>query len=283
MRSFLRRAAGVSVTGYQLKSLFLCYGPPDTGKSTFLNALRECLGDYGAATRTDAFLRKRFEGTNTPELAKLPGKRIVTAVETNPGRSFDPTTVKSWTGGDLIQATAKYGHPFEFEPRGSVWISSNDRPSIDHDDEGMWRRLLLAPFEDPIPRDQQDEPRAAALWRDPANRAAVLAWAVRGWLEVQANGTGLDPPEAAREGLEAWREAEDPISAFLRARTRRRRGAWVTTDDLYHSYLFWARDEWNDPSRWARTPSPRASRGEGSGAIASGSTRSRGVSGRTSS
>ena len=59
---------------------------------------------------------------------------------------------------------------------------------------------------------------------------------------MQKNGTGLDPPEAARKGLEAWREESNPVADFLKERTHDDPEAWTATADLHRMYLLWNDD-----------------------------------------
>jgi phage/plasmid-associated DNA primase len=87
------------------------------GKSTFLETLRELLGEgeYAKASQPDLLLSKK-QDRHPVELADLRGMRLVTTVEAGESRAWDEVRVKWLTGGDTISARLMYGNPFSFTP-----------------------------------------------------------------------------------------------------------------------------------------------------------------------
>ena len=68
-------------------------------------------------------------------------------------------------------------------PQCTVWLAANHRPLVRDDDEAIWRRILVIPFEAQIPADERD-PKVKERLTDPSDCGpAVLAWLVRGCLE----------------------------------------------------------------------------------------------------
>jgi putative DNA primase/helicase len=103
---FIQRAMGYTACGSMAEEVFfLLHGTGANGKSKFLSALRAALGDYAGET---SFLTceaaKRKSGEATPDLAELPGKRLVTASEGTDGVRQDERRVKVLTGRDPIKA-----------------------------------------------------------------------------------------------------------------------------------------------------------------------------------
>lgn len=89
---------------------------------------------------------RRRGGAPTPDLAKLPGTRLVTAAEPNAGDTLSEKIVKTITGGEKLAVRHLYRDVFEMEPTFKLVISCNQRPAIRGQDKGIWRRVLLVPF-----------------------------------------------------------------------------------------------------------------------------------------
>ncbi len=105
---FLQRAIGWSLTGdVREQKLFFLFGKGANGKSTFLNIIREMLGDYAQQAAPELLLKKT--GSSHPtEIADLQGSRFVVAVEIDEGRHFAEALIKQLTGGDKIKARRLY-------------------------------------------------------------------------------------------------------------------------------------------------------------------------------
>jgi putative DNA primase/helicase len=241
VRSFFQRAVGYTLTGdMTAHAFFFVYGPTASGKSTAMGAIKEMLGDYAATTSTEAFLSKHFSGGgNTPELAKLPGVRMVLMSELPPNKSFNAPLIKQWTGGDELQATAKYQDPFEFKPKGKLWFTANDRPHVAVEDEAFWRRTYLIPFDVTIPKDEQN-PKLKLQLEEPEARSAILAWAYEGLVAFQDQG--LNPPEAVLAAVEDYQEEVDPVGDFIEERCIFADELVTTKTELYASYCEYAKD-----------------------------------------
>lgn len=98
LSGWVQRALGYSLTGdMREQAFFLCYGSGANGKSTFLEAVRGVVGDYGAPLKADALMDAAFRGNGAdPELAALVGARYVTAQEPHErGRPTQPTSADS--------------------------------------------------------------------------------------------------------------------------------------------------------------------------------------------
>ena len=82
-RDWLQKAVGASLVGRYQESLFFCHGDGANGKSTFLRALRDALGDY-AMEAPGGFLQDRRGDRSAGDLAALAqirGARLVTTSE----------------------------------------------------------------------------------------------------------------------------------------------------------------------------------------------------------
>src|SRR5262249_51607079 len=86
--AFLKRVTGYALTGLiREHALFFLYGTGANGKSTFLNVLTGCVGDYHRTAAIETFTASAADRHPT-DLAGLRGARAVTAVETEEGRRW---------------------------------------------------------------------------------------------------------------------------------------------------------------------------------------------------
>lgn len=250
LMGFLQRAAGYSLTGQTTEEvLFFVHGPGAAGKSTFVEALRSMLGDYGATLNFEVLLAKSGgdggRGPN-PELVKLTGVRFAASIEVDEGKKLAEGIVKSLTGGDTVSARAMYARrSIEFKPQFKLWLVANDAPRVRENDDALWRRILRCPFEQIVPAAKRDKTLKERL-RDPRiGGAAVLAWAVQGCLMWQKGG--LCVPEAVRASTEELRQEMDPLTGFLAERCQFSETAYTSNSELRQNYESWCRENGHHP------------------------------------
>lgn len=208
--AFLQRVAGYSLTGStEAHALFFLYGTGSNGKSTFINALIGCMGDYHRTAAIETFTASSSERHPT-DMAGLRGARLVTAVETEEGRRWAESKVKALTGGDTIAARFMRQDYFEFVPTFKLLIAGNHKPGLRSVDEAIRRRFNLIPFTVTIPESERDEglpDKLRAEW------PSILGWMIQGCLDWQRRG--LDPPSAVIDATAAYLEAEDALAAWI--------------------------------------------------------------------
>lgn len=226
--SFVQRFVGYCLTGDTREHvLTVLHGSGCNGKSTFIAILKRLLGDHAATAAFDTFMRQRDHGPRN-DLARLHHARLVTAAESGEGRRLDEATVKEITGGDTIAARFLYREHFEFVPEFKLMLVTNHRPKVDGDDDAIWRRLRLLPFEQSF-EGREDRGLAAKL---DAELHGILAWAVRGCLDWQQHGLG-DAAAVTRATAE-YRQDEDTLGAFLDERCLM--AGDIATTDLREAY-----------------------------------------------
>ena len=116
-------------------------------------------GDYGETVPIETFLdhgKARGAGQATPDLAILPGVRMLRTSEPEKGAKLAEAMVKLVTGGEPIQARHLNRDFFKFYPQFKLTMSGNYRPTISGTDEGIWRRVRLVPFGVTIPKEERD-------------------------------------------------------------------------------------------------------------------------------
>jgi len=230
MVEFLQRATGYSLTGStREQKLFLLLGDGANGKSIFLNLLSALLGDYAAASSFDCFDADQ-RNTVGNDLAVLKGKRLVTVIESDADRRLSEARVKAVTGGDAISCRFLYGEPFNYRPTWKLWLATNSKPVIKGTDNGIWRRILLIPFEQSFAgREDKNLDRTLR-----AELPGILNWALEGlrsWHEQ-----GLNPPAKITEATNEYRSESDIFGQWLDLKTLKAPRAETPAMDLFRSY-----------------------------------------------
>jgi putative DNA primase/helicase len=242
-RRFLQLAAGYSLTGSTIEhKFFYLYGRPATGKSTFVSAFMQVLGEYARVADTSTFTRSssgRGAGAASEDLARLAGARLVVTQEVEEGERFASALVSQYTGGDPVSARFLHGSTFEFRPKFKLWIAANHRAKVSGSRSGIWRRMMVIPMDEVVPVSERD-PALAMKLREPEAQSAILAWAVEGavaWI----NGEDLLPPKEVEEEGQAYQSDSDHVLTFVEE--------WVsrTEDDqdrvpkrtMFEMYLAW--------------------------------------------
>lgn len=237
--AFLQRAVGYTLTGDTSEQcLFFLYGSGSNGKTTFLDVLRDLIGEYAAMADFTTFLEKKGDGPRN-DIARLYGARAVTSSEVGEGKRLNESLVKTLTGGDIIAARYLYAETFEFRPAFKLWLAANHRPIIRGTDYAIWRRIRLIPFTVQIPEAERID-RDVLLAQLRAELPGIFAWAVAGCLLWQQQGLGA--PVAVTEATERYRRESDTLGAFIEDCCEIGADYLEPATELYIAYKKWAED-----------------------------------------
>jgi len=241
LAEYLQRVAGYSLTGETSEEILLfLLGPPLTGKTTFLEAMKSVMGDYAGTADFETFLKRNQPQTARNDLARLKGVRLVTASEAPASRAFDEATIKQITGGDTITTRFLYGEYFEYRPQFTIWLAANHQPTVRDNDPAMWRRLKVVPFENSVSADARDSKMKHHL-TDPVEAGpAVLAWMVCGALKWQKSG--LREPSVVTQATSQYRSTMETFSEFVEECCVEGPEHWVQSDLLFEEHERWSRE-----------------------------------------
>jgi P4 family phage/plasmid primase-like protien len=230
--SFLQRAVGYALTGdIREQCFFILHGCGANGKSVFVKTTGTLLGDYAQAASFETFLSKKQGNVANNDIARMQGKRFISAVEAEEGRRLAENVIKQVTGGDVVAARFLYAEYFEFIPQFKIFLATNHKPKINCNDPAIWRRVKLIPFAVRIPEVEQIQDLDEQLKDE---LPGIINWALSGSLDWQR--AGLQAPEEVVNATREYRNEMDTVNEFLEECCTRLQSLRVKPTDLYDAY-----------------------------------------------
>lgn len=237
---------GYVLTGETSEQCFFYYhGCGRNGKSTEINLMHNLMGSYAKSVPSSILMVKNAYGNQgpTPEIARLSGARLVTANETEDGARLAEAQIKAMTGQDVLTARVLHGEPFDFKPKFKLFISGNHKPVVRGEDDGIWRRIKVIPFNTQIPETSIDPDLFKKLL---AEKSGILNWMIAGCLAWQKNRKLTEPPLIKAEVIQ-YRNDQDIMGAWLAERCTFDQTKQCATRDLYMDYSNWVKEAGSAP------------------------------------
>ena len=234
---FLQQWCGYCLTGdISEHALLFIYGPGGNGKGVFLNTVAKIFDAYHKTAPMETFTASNSD-RHTTDLAGLHGARHVGVSETEEGKAWAESKIKSVTGGDPVSARFMRQDFFEYEPQYKLTIIGNHKPRLRNVDDAARRRLNIVPFiHKPAKVDPYLGDKLKAEW------PAILRWAIDGCLDWQKNR--LVRPKVVTDATAEYFEDQDSFAQWLEECCDVEIGnryKTATSDDLFASWSGYAR------------------------------------------
>jgi P4 family phage/plasmid primase-like protien len=195
-----------------IEAMMIAYGDGGNGKSTFGNAVLRTIGSYGGTISADA-LTVGCKRNVKPELAETKGKRLLIAAELEEGMRLNTSMVKQLCSTDEIAAEKKYKDPFHFTPSHTVLLYTNHLPRVGAMDEGIWRRLIVIPFNAKISVKKDVKNYADYLVENAGEY--ILKWLIEGAEKIIKNDFKLKLPKAVEDAINIYKRDNDWLAHFF--------------------------------------------------------------------
>lgn len=213
LMDYVQQIVGLSAIGkVYVEALVIAYGEGSNGKSTFWNTIARVLGTYSGTISADA-LTVGCKRNVKPEMAELKGKRLVIAAELEEGMRLNTSIVKQLCSTDEVTAEKKYKDPFKYVPTHTLVLYTNHLPRVGANDDGIWRRLIVIPFNAKITGSGDKKNYADFLYENAGG--AVLSWIIEGAEKAIKNKYKLKVPKIVEYAINKYRENNDWLSAFI--------------------------------------------------------------------
>ena len=221
---YVQMICGLAAIGkVYVEALIIAYGDGRNGKSTFWNAVSRVLGLYSGNISADT-LTVGCRRNIKPEMAEVKGKRLLIAAEMQEGSRLNDSTVKQLCSTDDVFAEKKYKDPFSFKPCHTLVLYTNHLPRVSASDDGIWRRLIVIPFNAKI-TGKSDIKNYGEYLFDNAGES-ILAWVIEG----------------AKKAIDEYRSQNDWFGHFLSDRCEVDDSYRESSSALYQAYRNYSMD-----------------------------------------
>lgn len=210
---YVQQTVGVCAIGNVYREeMVISYGAGSNGKSTFWNSIAGALGSYSGNISADT-LTVGCKRNVKPELAEAKGKRLLIAAELEEGMRLNTSTVKQLCSTDEIFAEKKYKDPFSFKPSHTLVLYTNHLPKVGAMDDGIWRRLIVIPFNAKIEGKSDVKNYSEHLLA--VSGPYIMKWIIEGAKKAIENGFHLEKPKVVRDAINKYKSDNDWLSHFF--------------------------------------------------------------------
>lgn len=243
--AFVQRLLGSAISGEVIEHCISIFWGENgrNGKGTLLEIIKAVLGPLASPIQVEMLLKQKYSKSSSaasPDILHLKGKRIVWASESEKDKHLNVSTIKLVTGGDSLIARGLYEKTYtEFTPTHSIFLITNHRPHIPANENALWKRIFLIPFElsfvdnPKFPYERKKDPHLKEkLLKE---KSGILAWLLRGYHQYQREG--LNPPEIVFQQIDQYKEDEDTIHGFIKECCEIKEDSIASSTDLYKAYI----------------------------------------------
>jgi P4 family phage/plasmid primase-like protien len=186
-------------------------GPGANGKSTIMKVWRELLGPDNVSHVPLEELESEFR------LMQMDGKLANMAADMNYVGRVAEGRLKELVSGDAIQVNRKHKAPITMVPTAKLIFACNQLPQFADRSDGIWRRLIVIPFQQQFAGEEIDRDRACRLREE---RPGIFNWALEGARRLNRQGDFTRCRVCARLA-QHHRRNSDPFRLFVAERTQR--------------------------------------------------------------
>jgi len=237
---YVQQICGLAAVGQVfLEALIIAYGSGRNGKSTFWNSIARVLGLYSGNISADT-LTVGCRRNVKPEMAETKGKRLLIAAEMQEGARLNDSTVKQLCSTDDIFAEKKYKDPFSFTPCHTLVLYTNHLPRVSASDDGIWRRLIVIPFNAKIEGRSDIKNFGDYLYNNAGE--SILAWIIEGAKKVIDANYKVKLPKCVETAIAEYRNQNDWFTHFLEDKCEVDPTYREGSNNLYQAYRNYCQD-----------------------------------------
>ena len=213
----------------RLERFFILQGKGSNGKSTLLDVLVLLLGENNTTALSldqisDPRMRYELYGKTANICSDLPEMDRV-----------EEGLIKRITSGEPVVCDRKYKDPIKFTPRCKLIFSTNPLPRFQDISLGIWRRMIIVPFEYIVPPSQIDPDLGKKFLEE---LPGIFVWALHGTSKLVRDRRFVES-KRCDEANRQYKLSCFPVFTFLDECTRP--DGEVAAKDVWMIYRKWCR------------------------------------------
>jgi P4 family phage/plasmid primase-like protien len=238
--AILQEWAGYLLTSTNDLQRFLCIeGEGGNGKTVYFAGIEAMLGcDNVSHIPIESFGRQFDLGTTIGKAANICGD--VSELD-----QVAEGALKQFTGGDPMFFDRKGIEGISARPTAKLMCAWNNRPRFRDRSSGIWRRILLVPFNYTIKRHERVTGMdTRAYWVRSGEIPGILNWAIEGLFRLRSQGDFTES-EICNQAMMDFRSESNPASEFLSDHIEKlKNGEYakiLLSHEIYETYEAWSR------------------------------------------
>ncbi|MCB9855387.1 MAG: hypothetical protein H6818_06825 [Phycisphaerales bacterium] len=213
-----------------MQKFLLLVGDGANGKSVVTEVATAVIGPHNvSAVGLDRFDDRFALAGTIGKLANIVNE--ITAV-----RGVAEDVLKAVVSGERIRVESKYSQPIDAKPTIRLLFATNELPKFTDRSEGVWRRMMVIPFDVTIPPGRQNPNLARDIIEQ--ERPGVFNWMLGGLTRLRHRGH-FQIPAASQEIVKDQKRDANPAAEFLDQYVVRDAASSVAVAILYERYRHW--------------------------------------------
>lgn len=238
----------IFTNGLKLEKVAILYGSGANGKSVFFDIIKALIGRDNICTYSLQSLTK----VDSYERANLSNKLLNYATEIN--GKLEASVFKQLASGEPVEARQIYGSPFIMENYAKLMFNCNELPKEVENTDAFFRRFIIFPFTQSIPKQEQDPELSAKIVHQ--ELSGVFNWMLDG-LRRLLRQKRFSESGQIDEQVKNFRRESDSVAMFLDEEAYRPDlDHFVLLKALYQEYKAYCNDNGYSPCS-AKTLSKR--------------------------
>lgn len=228
VRKYMKRHLAQCLNGVGNQKFHILTGAGSNGKSMLICLLETALGDYACKVPISLLTQQRNKASSaSPEVIRLKGRRFVSMQEPDEAVPLNTGLMKELTSSEKILARDLYSgskQMIEFELQCKIHLACNEKPKINTNDGGTWRRFCVINFLTKFvanPQKENEQKMDPSIERKVKSEEwgrCFLAYLIHLYKKYQ--GMELVPPPEVLEYTNEYREENNAIQKFINECTR---------------------------------------------------------------
>ena len=258
-RYFLEYTAKLLKAGNFSKTFVVMTGVGDNGKSIIIDLLRKVLGQYMAIPPTTLITGKETQSASaSPDLEMTKNTRFIALAEPDGKDVITTGVLKRLTGNDEFYTRGLFKEGKNVVATFKMTLICNKLPRLSADDQAVWNRVRVLPFESFFPKDSslvpqtfEEQLKKKIFYRDntlneklPYMKQAFMWLMFETYREIQQFGESPEP-DIVTNATALYRQNNDMFLQFVNEKIKKDQTPncpGLTLQDAYAEFRLWFHD-----------------------------------------
>lgn len=196
----------VRSSSLKLEKTLLLYGSGGNGKSVFFDIVNDLLGNHNITN----FSLRSLTDVKGYQRAKI-GDALLNYSSEIDGK-MDAALFKQMVSGEPVEARLPYKDPFTLTNYAKLVFNCNELPAEVENTDAYFRRFLIVPFDQTIPKEEQDKELSKKIIG--SELSGVFKWVLDG-LKRMLKHKNFTESSKVEEQVTQYRKDSDSVLSFI--------------------------------------------------------------------